>query len=197
MNIPNLVCGVGINDADYVVAKKTMVDGKYRQTWVCPIYRTWRCMLERCYSASFQRRRPTYLGCSVCPCWHRFSVFRSWVICQDWADKCLDKDILKPGNKIYEPDSCVFISRGLNNFLTDRASLRGDCPIGVSWSSKSKKFVAGCSNPFNGANEHLGFFSCSNQAHEAWRKRKHQIACLYADMQKDSRIAIALRERFL
>ena len=41
-----LVCGVGINDADYVVTKQETigyVDGKQKQKliWRCPFYKTW------------------------------------------------------------------------------------------------------------------------------------------------------------
>lgn len=70
LNTPRLVHGIGINDADYVVqVKETIgyVDGKRKRklVWICPYYQAWKHMLERCYSAKFQKKRPTYSGCSV------------------------------------------------------------------------------------------------------------------------------------
>jgi len=38
---------------------------------------------------------------------------------QDWEGKHLDKDILIPGNKIYSPDRCIFVS-SLINLLIDK-----------------------------------------------------------------------------
>lgn len=196
MNTSKIAQGIGINDAEYQVCKNLKIDGKIKRVWVCPIYAAWKGMLERCYSRKVHERKPTYQGCSVSVEWHRFSDFSRWMLSQDWEGNCLDKDILVAGNKIYSPEACVLISKELNNFLTDRTSLRGDFPIGVSWHSTANKFVATCSNPFSGANEHLGLFLCPDEAHKAWKKRKHQIACIYADMQKDSRAALALRARF-
>jgi len=115
---------------------------------------------------------------------------------QDWQENHLDKDILSPGNKVYSPDTCVFIPPYLNKFLTDHGRARGEFPIGVSWNKDNRKFGARCSNPFLGKDEHIGYFVDPDNAHEAWRARKHEHALLYAGMQKDPRIAQALRTRF-
>lgn len=56
--------------------------------------------------------------------------------------------------------------------------------------------MARCNNPFTLARECLGFFQDPDAAHEAWRARKHEHACVYADMQTDPRIAKALRARY-
>ena len=60
-----LVCGVGINDANYVVRKETIIlengERKRLKTWICPYYRTWINMLKRCYSAKEQQRCPTIM----------------------------------------------------------------------------------------------------------------------------------------
>lgn len=187
-----LVFGVGISDANYVV--QPSVNG--RRIW-CPLYRVWMSMLFRCYSKNEHARHPTYIGCTVVNEWHSFSVFRAWMLTQDWEGKQLDKDILSPGNKVYGPDTCVFVSQEINKFLTDRGACRGTLPIGVSFESGSGKYRGHCSNPFTGKkSEHLGRYNDPNTAHAAWRRRKHQHACAYADQQIDQRIAQALRERF-
>ena len=192
-----LVCGVGINDADYVITRHQKINGKSKQVWLCPFYRSWKSMLVRCYWPKYQERFPTYFGCSVCEAWLKFSVFKSWMEAQEWQGMALDKDTLLVGNKVYSPEFCIFITPELNAFTTDCAAARGEYPLGVSLSNRTGKFQAECNNPFSGGKDALGYFDCSDVAHEAWRARKHQHACRYADMQTDSRIALALRTRYL
>ena len=97
---------------------------------------------------------------------------------------------------MYSPDTCVFVDKVVNLFLTDRAAARGDWPIGVSWKEQNQKFQSGCSNPFTKKMEYLGLFHCPNQAHQSWKKRKHELACQLADIQTDERVAEALRIRY-
>lgn len=115
LGVPKLVCGVGINDADYVFQKweTIIVNGKRKQKliWECDFYRTWKSMLARCYSIKTQERQPTYKGCSVSDEWLTFSVFKNWMEKQDWEDKQLDKDLLFEGNKVYSSETCVFVTR--------------------------------------------------------------------------------------
>jgi hypothetical protein len=115
---------------------------------------------------------------------------------QPWAGNQLDKDILVPGNKVYSPETCVFVSSALNSFLLDHGRARGKWPLGVGPHKMTGKFRARCSNPFTGKEESLGMFSDPADAHEAWRARKHEHALRYADMQSDPRVADALRSRF-
>ncbi len=190
--IRKLVYGVGTNDANYVV--QPTINGK---RVVCPFYATWQGMLERCYSEKYQAKYPTYIGCSVVPEWHRFMAFRAWMVERDWQGRELDKDLLIQGNRVYGPQTCAFISQGLNSFTNDSAAARGDWPTGVHWSKRNGKFRAQCSNPFTGKREHLGRFTCPDQAHEAWRKRKHELALQIAALHADPRIAKALSTRYL
>lgn len=187
---------VGVNDCGYPVTVYAVINGRKTQLWICPFYRVWTDMLKRCYSPKYQSHQPTYIGCSVAPEWHSFSTFREWMALQDWEDKQIDKDIISHGNKVYSPIFCVFVSAELNSFLTDSAAARGQWPIGVNWHNKTKKFASCCRNPFTGMRESLGYYDCPFTAHEAWRKRKHQHACAYAEQQTDTRIAQALRLRF-
>lgn len=195
MNTRKLIYGIGINDAEYKTKTSSWANGKTTITWQCPIYKMWVNMLARCMHTKMHENRPTYIGCSVCDEWVYFSNFRDWVVSQPWRGNQIDKDILIAGNKIYSPELCVLIPQKLNGFLTDRRHGRGEWPLGVS-SRGINKFQATCSNPFTGKNENLGSFSDPEEAHLAWRKRKNQHACRYADMQTDRRIADALRKRF-
>ena len=122
--------------------------------------------------------------------------FRAWMMQQDWEGKQLDKDILVPGNKMYSPDTCVFVGGVVNGFLTDSAAARGEWPLGVHWHERKQKFQSMCCNPFTKKQETLGLFHCPNKAHLAWKARKHELACQLADLQTDERVAEALRTRY-
>lgn len=185
-----LICNIGINDADYVV--KPVINGK---RLCCPFYQAWRSMMTRCYSEKLIVKNPTYNGCSVCDEWLTFSNFKKWMEQQDWKGKQLDKDLLFVGNKVYSPETCVFVDYTVNSFITDCGATRGEWPIGVDF-HKNGKFQARCSNPFTNENAHLGYFTCPNEAHLVWKKRKRELSCQLAELQSDIRVAKALRERY-
>jgi hypothetical protein len=172
-----LVCGVGINDAKYLVMPR--INGKQV---TCQIYQKWVSMLKRCYSHKLQKRQPSYVGCTVCKEWIHFSSFKSWIEKQDWKGKHLDKDILKEGNKIYAPEYCLFVTKEVNNFFLERGASRGELPIGVSIrNDNKKKYQASCRNPLNKKSGHIGFFETKELAHSAYKKRKAEYADLLAN----------------
>lgn len=195
-----LVYGVGINDADYVVQKFETIEvngvRKQKLVWICPYYRTWKGILERCYSTKFQEKYPTYTGCSVSEEWLIFSVFKTWMEAQDWEGMQLDKDILFEGNKVYSAETCVFVTKSVNMFTTDSGAARGEWLIGVYLDKGVGKFKSMCRNPFTKKGEHLGYFTCEKEAHQAWLKRKLELATLLAEEQTDERVAKALIERY-
>lgn len=186
------VFGVGINDLGRDVTWKE--DGKKK---VCPVYRTWQNMLGRCYDLEFHKRHPSYLECYVLDEWIYASDFERWMLTQDWQGKQLDKDILFPGNKLYSPDTCAFVDQKVNLFIVDTAATRGEWPIGVSWTTRDEAFKAEIRNPFTKRREGLGYYDNPEVAHLAWKRRKHEFACQYADQQTDPRVAEALRTRYL
>lgn len=186
------VFGVGIND--YPGKSSWTLDGV---RFKCPFYRKWVSMLGRCYREEYLKMFPTYSGCYVSDEWKYFSNFRAWMEKQDWESKELDKDLLIKDNKVYSEETCVFISRELNAFLNDHKLARGFYPLGVSWHKSTEMFVSQCSNPKTGKSEHLGLFDNPEDAHLAWKKRKHELACLYAEQEKDVRVIEALRTRYL
>lgn len=191
--------GIGINDAGYVVCKTEviLVNGvrKQKKLFKCPYFSRWYNMLMRCYSENYQKKNQTYVGCTVCNEWLVFSKFRAWMEGQDWEGKELDKDILVKGNKLYSPQTCVFVSPNVNKLLVDSGGKRGVYPIGVSFHKSEQAIRATC---LDGARKqaHLGYFKTPEEAHEAWRKYKHALACKIADEQTDERVAEALRKRY-
>lgn len=188
----SLVCGVGINDADYSIGSK--FNGKLG---ICPFYKVWASMLKRCYCKKWQEKYPTYIGCSVSQDWLTFSNFKRWMETKDFHEKQLDKDLLFSGNKVYSAETCVFVDLITNCFTKENDSARGDWPLGVCLHRQTGKFTAQCNDPFSKRRGYLGLFSCQNQAHLAWRKRKHELACMLAELQTDHRAADALRTKYL
>jgi hypothetical protein len=189
-----LVWGVGINDVEY------SVNQIHTTGFVCPYYLVWQKILERCYSEKYLKVKPTYVGCEIHPSWIYLSNFIKWVDSQpnkDWQNYQPDKDLLIKGNKIYAPDTVVFISRDLNMFMNTNKGQRGEYLLGVSYyPNATLKFRAACSNPFTKKQVKLGFYKTEIEAHKAWQAKKHEYACQLADSQQDPRVAKALRERY-
>ena len=111
--------GVGINDAQYQVQLRNTDN----TLLTCPFYKVWSDMLKRCYSQTFLTKNPTYKGCYVCTPWLTFSNFRKWMETQAWKGKELDKDILIAGNKIYSPETCIYVPQWLNSFTINNIIL--------------------------------------------------------------------------
>lgn len=155
-----LICGVGVNDADYNVCTKEYVDGKYKIAWACPFYLTWKEMIRRCYDKSLHKRQPTYMDCLVTDDWKYFSKFKAWMETQDWEGKELDKDIILLGNKVYCPDMCVFVDSRINLFIKERSKTT-NLPIGV-FLERSGKYRA------SGHGKYLGSYITPEEAHKAW-----------------------------
>lgn len=181
-----LVHGVGVNDADHAV-QPVGPDGKQRR---CPYYKIWSDMLRRAYCQKYHATHPTYIGVTVCEEWHSFMAFRAWMMTQDWEGKQLDKDIIVPGNKVYSPATCAFVSQEINSLLNERAAARGEFPVGVNLKKSKGRFQARVSE--NGKRRHLGSFTTPEAAHRAWRKEKVRIVRHAARECDDPRVSAGL-----
>lgn len=196
------ICGVGINDADYIISIRETIgytdSGRQLQKliWICPFYQRWHSMLRRSYSKKYHLKNPSYIGCSVIEPWHYFMTFRSWMETQDWEGKVLDKDLLIPGNKIYGPETCVFVSETVNNFLPEANAIRGEWPIGVCYNRQRNKYQANCMDFTTGKLKYLGLYENPLDAHKAWLSFKLEQAKILASMQTDERVAKALIWRY-
>ena len=111
--------GIGVNDA-----VSSSHDCKYQKTW--------HHMLERCYNG----KNENYKDCTVCKDWLLFSNFEKWMKKQDWHGKELDKDILVLGNKIYSPETCIFVDSSINLLIGNSGKRKGKFPIGVYFNKK-------------------------------------------------------------
>ncbi len=199
-NLKPTIQGFGIKDVDYVVAKyEDNGKQKRRRVWICSYYCKWKDMIVRCSNKRYLEKYPSYKGCSVYEDWRYLSKFIEWVDNQpnkDWTTCHLDKDFLVKGNKVYSPETCVFISSKVNTFITDRGGDRGECMIGVlrQPNLKINPYISRCSNPFTNKREHLGCYPTEIEAHLAWQSRKHELALQLAEIQVDTRVASRLRE---
>ena len=137
-------------------------------------YALWVNMLQRCYSDSFKKKRPTYEDCKCSENLKSYEYFYEWCHSQIGFDNegwHLDKDLLAKGNMVYSADSCIFIPREINSLLTRREALRGKHLIGVCWSKTNKAFVARVAKN-KGKQEHLGFFNTEIEAFNAYKVAK-------------------------
>jgi hypothetical protein len=182
LTMRGLVEGVGINDAPYIVNLKD--EGQ------CPYYNVWTSMLKRCYNTNLQDKNPTYKGCSVCSEWITFTKFKAWMESQDWKDKCLDKDLLVEGNKLYSPTTCIFVTQQINKLMLDCAASRGSCVVGVNWRACRQKFRATCK--VDGKSKHIGYYLTEAAASFAYRNFKGSLIKDIALKQEDIRLREAL-----
>lgn len=148
-------------------------------------YSSWRRMLQRCYDEKFLLKFPTYIGCSVCEDWHNFQNFARWydenyyIIPNKGME--LDKDILIKGNKIYSPETCVFVPQDINYLFVKCDRSRGDYPIGVHLHSDKDKFIAQCHN-INKKAIYIGKYYTTGEAFEAYKHYKEKLIKDIADM---------------
>ena len=172
-NSKKLVYGKGVK-GDGV----TKVNGKQTKG-----YNTWHNMLKRCYSPSCQNLQPTYIGCSVRNEWLYFPTFKSWFNANYVEGWQLDKDLLLNGNKVYGPDTCIFIPPQINTLFTDCGRKRGEYPIGVSFHKKTGKFMAQIH--IDGKKQYLGLFDGPDEAHKAYLIAKKANVLRMAEKWKD------------
>ncbi|CAL9959044.1 HNH endonuclease [Vibrio phage 219E48-1] len=120
------VFGVGfIGVGEY----KVSVNSKITKAYQC-----WSDMLKRCYSEEYQLNKPTYIGCSVHPDWHNFQAFAKWYDKNhpiDGSKYELDKDILVEGNKVYGPETCMFVTGAENMIKAHAKSYAFVSPKGI------------------------------------------------------------------
>lgn len=162
------VFGVGVLGTKY----SSKVNGIQTKEYVL-----WCGMLQRCYSDTYKKKRPTYEGCKCSDNFLHYEYFYEWCHKQvgfnneGWH---LDKDLLIKGNKVYSEDSCVFIPAEINSLLIKSTASRGEHLIGVHWSNTNKAFRARvCKN--KGKREYLGSFKTEIEAYNAYKQAKESF----------------------
>uniref|UniRef100_UPI0040480E0A hypothetical protein n=1 Tax=Rheinheimera sp. TaxID=1869214 RepID=UPI0040480E0A len=152
-------------------------DGSFRPSFNgkhSDAYRRWSSMLARCYSAKYQKKFPSYKGCTVCNEWHDFQVFAEWYEANKPSgneDFHLDKDDLIAGNKVYSPSTATFLSPRENMSLAGKRSAKPYAflsPGGVLFSGVSISFFS----QKNGLDKSamLRVLSGAASHHKGWKK---------------------------
>lgn len=149
-----ILYGVGINDLPRGVSSNSKS---------LKVYNDWRGILRRCYDKPTQERNPSYIGCTISDEWKSLSNFKKWHDDNYIDGYFIDKDFISVGNKIYGKETCAFVPRVINNFITDRSSCRGGLPIGVTVDEHGY-YKARCNNPFTSSEVYLGYFDCPHKA---------------------------------
>ena len=162
-----LVKGMGINDSPFIIEPA----GSIRH----PAYKTWKSMLTRCYSNKCKEKHPTYIDVGCCTEWLTFTTFAKWFKDNYKEGYNLDKDILVDGNKIYGPNTCIFVPQYINLFLILSGATRGELPIGVTLYKGG--FISRIGN--GKSQKYLGFFTSKEEAHRAWQKSKLEQAIAF------------------
>lgn len=165
-----LVYGVGVNDLNLESSNI--------------VYKYWIHILERCYDDGFQKKQPTYIGCTVCDEWKYLSNFKKWFdgkfFDRYWA---IDKDIIVKGNKLYSPNTCSVVPQEINALFPSNRKRRGDLPIGVRRSKNKERYVV--TLRLDGKVEYLGTFDEPNDAFNIYKDAKEQYIKKVADKWKE------------
>ena len=173
------VYGVGyIGQGKY----KSKVDGKTTKE-----YEEWRGMLRRGFDEGYKNKYPTYKDVVIDEYFYNFQTYGLWRENNYYEIEGermeLDKDILYKGNKIYSPDTCIFVPRRINSLFIKSNSSRGDCPLGVDYVKKNNKYRARC-NTLDGK-KHLGLYSTPEEAFLVYKQFKEAYIKEIADEYKE------------
>ena len=129
------------------------------------LYYTYIGMLRRCYTETDESYK--YYGAkgaTVCAEWKEsYETFRDWALANGYEEHLvLDKDAKQANtaNKIYSPDTCVFIHKTSNASIKSSRNTSGY--IGVSFHTESKKYTAVVA--FNRVQNYLGLFDTALEA---------------------------------
>ena len=137
----------------------------------------WFRMLQRCYDPKYQEKYPTYKGCSVEEHMLNFQnaceFFDSIYYEIPGERMCLDKDILKKGNKTYSRSTCLFVPERINLLFVKSNSRRGKHPIGVN-ELPSGNYQVNCGKGYNNGT-YLGTYSTEEEAFQVYKQHKEKI----------------------
>lgn len=151
------------------------------------VYKTWHSMIQRCYDEKFHEKYPTYIGCTVDKHWLNYQNFAKWYEENYYEIEGeimnLDKDILVKHNKIYSPDTCIFVPQAINNLFVKCDKSRGEYSIGVNPHGNKYRVRCRLINPKTGKSKdkHLGLYDTQEKAFEIYKYYKEKNIKQIAD----------------
>jgi hypothetical protein len=159
-----------VEGVGYIGETSTRENGKPKREYII-----WRNLLRRCYNINQHVKQPTYAGCAVAEEFKSLEFFSIWCKKQkgfentDWV---LDKDLLLKGNKVYSPETCVFVPEETNGALIKNDKCRGYLPIGVKPRRAGTYQVA---VSMGGYMEYVGIFKTPEEAFIGYKKIKRVL----------------------
>ncbi len=132
------------------------------------IYKNWERMLRRCYSEKFHEDFPTYKECEcerlLClqdfGKWHNKNYYEI-----EGEVICLDKDILCKGNKIYSPETCIYVPEKINKLFSGNIN-------GVSWDKNRNKWAVQMN--VHSKHKHFGRYDSYEKARQVYKENKEK-----------------------
>ena len=169
-----------------------------------PYYDAWRGALRRSYDEKWHVKCPNYIGCQVDSRWHNYQHFCKWVETQVFFKGYkLDKDLLVKDNKIYGPDTCVFLPNELNCIIASHHTKREGVPNGVYMirnpKFRNKPWVANMSRRGEEGTPDfkcIGYFATPEEASIAYVSEKERYVRERANFWRD-RISLKAYEALL
>lgn len=148
-------------------------------------YKIWEAMIKRCYSKKSNINYPSYDKCEVCEEWLCYANFKNWYDKNIYEiigeNICLDKDILVQNNKIYSPETCIFVPEYINKlFMGHKRNY--ELPKGI-YETEYKKYQA--SIRIKGKNIYLGTFDTIEEASQSYYKARLDYIKEVAEEYKD------------
>lgn len=171
-------------------------EGKYKMSKngkAVKCYEVWIKILQRCYDDICHKDRPTYNQCEIYEDWLNYQNFAEWYYKNyyevDGERMTLDKDILFKGNKLYSPETCIFVPERINTLFIKCDNKRGNYPVGVYYHKRDKKFRAQCSmydlKKRKSQQEQLGYYNTPEEAFKVYKQFKEKYIKKIADEYKD------------
>lgn len=163
-------------------------EGKYNPMIYTSIYNTWRRMFDRCYNK--KNKHNSYNNCKVCEKWHNFQNFAKWYEDNYYEvenEKMhLDKDILVKGNKVYSPETCIFVPQRINVLFVKQQNHRGKYPMGVYYDKRRCTYHSHV-RILNDKKKriYLGTFDNANEAFNSYKNFKEKYIKEVADEYKN------------
>ena len=138
-------------------------------------YEKWSSMISRCYNDKCTNyKNYGAKGITVCEEWHCYANFKKWYdenyyeIDNEKVE--LDKDILFKNNKIYSPETCIFVPKYINNLF---GGVFKDCNNKKIKKTESGKYTVNIQTRHN--NRNLGVFDTIEKAREIYNYNRLKL----------------------
>lgn len=173
-------------------------EGKYQariNNKITPQYATWAGLILRCYDPYTMNKCLSYINCEVCSEWANYQTFAKYYdenIYEIPNEKIqIDKDILSGylnlDNKIYSPDTCLFVPQTINNLFPNHKRFRGKELIGVYYDGRLDQKINNRYTTYIskfGKRIHLGSYPTEIQAFNVYKREKEKYVKEMADLYK-------------